>query len=165
MVQTLALLEPALMVGESAAGYRDSLARAVQRFQSAGATVVVDEFLEARWPEYRAALDKVLPGAFEQAVTDARTAFEADIGLLDWSFGEVEASQVTQPIMSVLGGRSEARWPRFGETHRMLLSWCPQAEGLVVPGATHLMQLEDPRAIAEALAGFWGRHQRSNGTP
>ncbi|MGH7605776.1 MAG: alpha/beta fold hydrolase [Gemmatimonadales bacterium] len=49
---SLALLEPALMVGVSAQGYRESLARAVERYREAGAAVV-DEFLQARWPGYR----------------------------------------------------------------------------------------------------------------
>ena len=147
------------MVGASAQDYRDSLARGVERYREAGAAVVVDEFLQARWPGYRAALDRVLPGAFAQAVADAGTSFEREVpGQLDWSFGEAEARRISQPALSVLGGESDALWPRFGETHRLLLAWLPHAEGFVLPGATHLMQLEDPRGMAEALAGFWARH-------
>ena len=36
----------------------------------------------------------------------------------------------------------------------MLLTWLPNAEGFVVPGATHLSYLENPRAMAEGLATF-----------
>jgi pimeloyl-ACP methyl ester carboxylesterase len=60
--------------------------------------------------------------------------------------------------VSVLGGESDALWSRFGETHRLLLAWLPHAEGVVLPGATHFMQLQDPRGMAEALAAFWARH-------
>jgi 3-oxoadipate enol-lactonase len=60
--------------------------------------------------------------------------------------------------LSVLGGESQALSPRFGEAHRLLLAWLPQAEEFIMPGATHLMQLEDPRGMAEALAAFWARH-------
>jgi pimeloyl-ACP methyl ester carboxylesterase len=56
VAHSLALLEPGLMVGASAQGYRDSLAQAVERYREVGAAVVVDEFLEARWPRYRASL-------------------------------------------------------------------------------------------------------------
>lgn len=156
---TVVLLEPALMVGASAQGYRESLARSVERYRDAGATVAVDEFLEARWPAYHAPLDRVLPGGFAQATADAETFFEQEgAELLAWHFDEAEARHVNQPSLSVLGGDSEALSPRFGETHRLLLTWLPHAEGFVLPGATHLMQLQNPRGIAEALSDFWIRH-------
>jgi pimeloyl-ACP methyl ester carboxylesterase len=159
VVHSLSLLEPGLMVGSSAQGYRESLKRNAERYREVGAAVVVDEFLQARWPEYRAALERSLPGAFAQAVADAGTWYECESsGQLDWRFGEVEARRITQPTLSVLGGESDALWSRFGETHRLLLAWLPHSEGFVLPGATHLMQLQDPRGIAEALAAFWARH-------
>jgi pimeloyl-ACP methyl ester carboxylesterase len=160
VVHSLALLEPGLMVGASAQGYRESLARGVERYREAGAEVVVDEFLQTRWPGYRATLDRVLPGAFAQALADAGTWFEREVsGQLDWRFGEAEVRRISQPTLSVLGGESNARWSRFGETHRLLLEWLPHAEGFVLPGTTHFMQLEDPRGMAEALAAFWARHR------
>lgn len=159
VAHSLALVEPALMVGASAPGYRESLARAAARYREAGPAVVVDEFLGARWPGYRTALDRVLPGAVAQAVADAGTAFEHELpGLLGWHFGEADARRIGQPALTVLGGGSEALSPRFGETHRLLLAWLPRAEGVVVPGATHLMHLEDPRGLAAVLTAFWARH-------
>jgi pimeloyl-ACP methyl ester carboxylesterase len=166
VVHSLALLEPGLMVGASARGYREALARGVERYREAGAAVAVDEFLQARWPGpgYRVALDRVLPGAFAQAVDDAETWFEREVsGQLGWRFGETEAGRIGQPTLSVLGGQSDALWPRFGETHRLLLAWLPYAEGFILPGTTHLMQLQDPRGMAEALAAFWARHRSPAG--
>jgi hypothetical protein len=61
----------------------------------------------------------------------------------------------------VLGGGSPALGPRFEETYRFLLDWLPHAEGFVLPGATHLLHLESraaTAAMAETLAGFFGRH-------
>jgi len=164
VVHSLALVEPGLMVGASAQKYRKSLARGVERYREAGAEVVVDEFLQARWPGYRATLDRVLPGAFDQAVADAGTWFEREAsGQLDWRFGEAEARRISQPTLSVLGGESDALWSRFGETHRLLLAWLPHAEGFVLPGATHFMQIQDPRGMVEALAAFWARHPLATG--
>ena len=164
VVHSLALLEPGLMVGASAQDYRKSLARGIERYREAGAEVVVDEFLRARWPGYRAALDRVLPGAFAQAVADAETWFEREAsGQLAWRFGESEARRISQPTFSVLGGQSAALWSRFGETHRLLLAWLPHAEGVVLPGTTHFMQIQDPRGMAEALAAFWTRHPLATG--
>jgi len=120
----------------------------------------VDEFLQARWPGYRATLHRVLPGAFAQAVADAGTWFEYEAsGQLAWRFGEAEVRRISQPTLSVLGGESDALWSRFGETHKLLLGWLPHGEGFVLPGATHFMQIQNPRGMAEALAAFWARHR------
>jgi pimeloyl-ACP methyl ester carboxylesterase len=162
VVHSLALLEPALMVGASAQGYRQALARGAARYREAGAAVAVDEFLQARWPGpgYRAILDRALPGAFAQAVADAGIAFQREVpGLLDWRFGKAEAQRIDKPALSVLGGESDALESRFGETHRLLLEWLPQAEEVVLPGTTHFPQFQDPRGLAEGLTAFWTRHR------
>ena len=159
VVGSLALLEPGLMVGASAEGYRAALTRGAERYREVGAEVAVEEFLQARWPGYGAALEQVLPGAFAQAVADAGTWFEREVpGQLAWRFGEADGRHISQPVLSILGGDSDALWSRFGETHRLLLAWLPRTEGFVLPATTHFPQLQDPRGLAEALAGFLARH-------
>lgn len=159
-VHSLALLEPALIVGANAQGYREALSRATQRFREAGPEVAVDEFWQPRFGAgYRGWLDQVLPGALAQEMADARTWFELEASTVpEWSFGESEARRVTQPALVVVGSESEALWSRFGETYRVLLSWLPNVEGFVLPGATHGLQLQNPHDMAEALAAFLGRH-------
>jgi pimeloyl-ACP methyl ester carboxylesterase len=161
MVHSLALLEPALAVGKSGEEYRASLERGITHYRETDteAEVLVDAFLRARWPEYRSRLDHVLPGAFDQAVADAGTAFDRELpGLLDWHFGEAEAQRIHQPTLSVLGDRSNDFSPRFAEVHQFLQSWLPRAEGFVLPDATHFLQVENPQDMASALADFWERH-------
>jgi pimeloyl-ACP methyl ester carboxylesterase len=159
LVHTLSLLEAALIVGESLDLYRRALEQSIERYREVGAQVAVDEFLQARWPTYRERLEQVLPGALEQAVTHAPTSFSADVrAAIDSHFGEAEARKVAQPALVVLGEKSVALHPRFGETYRLLLDWLPNAEGVVVPGATHFLQMENPRVVAEALADFYGRN-------
>ena len=112
-----------------------------------------------RWPEYQENLERVLPGSFEQAVADAATWFESDLpAVLDSSFGKVEAREIAQPVLVVLGERSALLHPRFTETYRLLLDWLPNAEGFVLADAAHFLSVEDPRRMAEALAGFFARH-------
>jgi pimeloyl-ACP methyl ester carboxylesterase len=159
VVHSLVLIEPGLMIGASAAAYREALARGGARYRAVGAAVVVDEFLEARCPGYRERLDRLLPGAFAQAVTDAGTWFETELpAQLAWDFDSTQARQITQSVLSVLGGESEALWDRFGEVHRWLLTWLPHAEGIVLPGMRHFPQIEHPRGLAEGLAAFLKRH-------
>jgi pimeloyl-ACP methyl ester carboxylesterase len=162
VVHSLAVLEPGLMVGASGQSYREALLQNMRRYREVGAAVVVDEFLQARWPGYRAALDQVLPGAVDQAVADAEAWFESDLhAALEWTFGEAEARRISHPGLSVLGEQSNALWSRFGETHRLLLAWLPHGEGFVLPDATHFLQLQNPRGMAEALAAYWARHPLS----
>jgi pimeloyl-ACP methyl ester carboxylesterase len=162
-IHTLSLLEPALMAGASAPAYRESLTKSAQRFREEDPTEVVDAFLEARLPGYRTALDRLLPGAFQQALADAGTWFACELpGLLEWRFGETGARRIAAPALCMLGGESEALWPRFGEAHRLLLDWLPQAEAVILPGVTHFPQLQDPAGVAAALAAFWARHPMSS---
>ena len=126
--------------------------------------MVVDAFLEARCPGYRERLDRLLPGAFAQAVADAATWFESELpAQLAWRFDRDEAQQIAQPVLSVLGGESEALWDRFGETHRWILDALPHAEGVVLP-ARRTSRRSSARALAEALAAFFARHPLDPGS-
>ncbi|MDG6256775.1 MAG: alpha/beta hydrolase [Methanomicrobiaceae archaeon] len=160
IIQSLALLEPALIVGSTGPAYREALLRGRQRFGKEPPEQLVDEFLQARFGEgYRAPLDRMVPGAFEQAVADAATSFDREVpALLEWHFGEVEAKCITQPVLAVVGSESKALWERFDETYRFLLEWVPDARGFVLPDAAHGMQMQNPRGMAGALADFWARH-------
>jgi pimeloyl-ACP methyl ester carboxylesterase len=160
MVQSLALLEPAVFGGQP---YLDAIAQGQERYRREGAAGVIDDFLKVRFGTgYRSHLDRVLPGAFAQAVADAETWFEAEIpGLQGWVFEERDAQRIKQPVLAVLGGESDKLWPRFGETQERLRSSLPQAEAFVLPGANHALQIQDPRGIAEALSSFFARHSMS----
>jgi pimeloyl-ACP methyl ester carboxylesterase len=159
VVHSLTLLEAALMIGDSSPLYRQGLADSLERYREVGAVIAVDEFLERRWPGYREPLDRALPGAFEQAVTDAATFFDVDLpAVVDFRFGPGEARRIAQPALVVLGEESSVLDARFGESYRLLLEWLPDAEGFVLPRATHFLQVENPRDLAEALVGFLGRH-------
>ena len=155
MVRSLALLEPALIVGESGPGYRESLAQGMQHFRETDPSVVVDEMARARWPAYRDGLEQVLPGALERAIRDSAASFEAELpALLAWGFTEEQAGKITQPVLSVLGAESPSLSPRFLEVHEWLLDHVPIAQGFVLPRAHHFLQVENPRDMAVALATF-----------
>ena len=160
IVHSLALLEPALFGADSGAAYRDALARGEQRYKETSAEVVTNEFLEMRFgPGYRGPLEEMLPGAFEEAVSNAQATFEMDLPVLrTWDFDEEKARRLTLPVLDVLGSESEALWPRFGEVYRMVLSWLPHAEGFVLPGSAHSLSIQNPGGMAEALADFLKRH-------
>ena len=159
IVRSLSLMEPALIVGGSAQGYRDALAGTVLRAREAGPAVAIHEFLEVRSPGYRERLERTTPGAFEQAVAQAATTLDYELpSVLAWPFSEELARRIAVPTLAILGERSRQLSPRFEEAYRLLLEWLPDVEGIVIPGATHLMQSDNPAALAGAIASFVGKH-------
>ena len=160
-VRSLALLEPALLAVPSAGEFMEAMGPVLQVYESGDKAGAVDAFLQAVCgPNYRSAVEAVLPpGAFDQAMADADTFFRIEMpALQQWSFTPEEARRIVQPVLAVLGADSEAVWPGFGEGHRLLREWLPDAEAFVLPNATHLLQMQNPRGLAEALAGFFSRH-------
>lgn len=157
--KTLTLLDaarPAPQTPTQAAFARTFARPAIERYRAGDAAAAVDTFLRGVFgPDYRPALDRGLPGAFEQAVVDADAFFGQELpALYRWSFEEPDARQVSQPVLVVLGERSA---PTFSERRELLLSWLPNAEPLTLPGAGHLLHVENPDGMAEALAGFVAR--------
>ena len=101
----------------------------------------------------------MLPGAFEQAVVDADTFFGQELpSLQQWSLRREDAGRITQPTLSIVGAKSQQLSPIWSERHEMVLAWLPNAEGFVLADATHLLHVQHPRAVAEALAAFFVRH-------
>jgi pimeloyl-ACP methyl ester carboxylesterase len=153
LVRTLAVLEPGLFVGGSAAGYRAALAANQRRSREVGAAPVVTEFLAPRFgPDWTQRFPRAL---YEQAVANAPYCFDHELAAAaDWTCDEPELRRIHQPVLAVLGERSEAMWDRFGETHRVLLRTLPRVEGFTLPGATHALQLDSPHAFAVRLSEF-----------
>ena len=54
--------------------------------------------------------------------------------------------------------RGEQRSDLSGAAASCCVSWLPDVEPFELPGATHLLHLENPRGMAEALASFFARH-------
>ena len=131
--------------------------------------MAVDTFMRGVCgPAYRAPLETAVPGAFEQAVADADTFFDQELpAVMEWSLDRDAAARIAAPALVVRGGDSE---PVYRERQDLLLEWLPSAEPFVLEGATHLLQIQQPRALAGALAGFFARHEtqgvpRRIGTP
>jgi len=159
-VQSLALLEPARPAPQTelqAAFLRDFVGPAIQRYREGDTEGAVDTWCRGVFgPDYRAPLDAGLPGAFEQTVAEAPAFFTQELpAVQQWAFTADDARRVTQPAVILVGGESV---PTFAERRDLLLSWLPNAEAADLPGATHLLHLQDPAGVAELLAGFFARH-------
>jgi pimeloyl-ACP methyl ester carboxylesterase len=155
-VRTVALLEMALMAVPSGS----FAAEAIGHYGSGDRRAAVDTWLRGVCgPDYREALDRALPGAFDRAVGDADAFFAQELpAVRDWTFGPAEASRVGQPALVVLGGRSDQVSAAFTQRYELLLAWLPHAEPFVLPDATHLLQVQNPAGLAGGLAAFLARH-------
>ena len=101
----------------------------------------------------------MLPGAFDQHVADADSFFEQELpALQQWSFRQEDARRIIQPVLAVVSARSLELDPIWGERHQLLLDWLPNVDSFLLPDAGHLLQIENPRGMAEGLAGFFARH-------
>jgi 3-oxoadipate enol-lactonase len=159
-VQSLAILEPALMSVPSAATARQFVATAREAHQAGDPARAIDIFMRGVCgPDYRTTLDRVLPGGFAGYVKDADTFFEQEFpALQQWSFRPEDAKRIFHPTLAVVGARSLQMSPIWGERQQVLLDWLPNVEAFVLPGAGHLLQIENAVGMAEALGEFFGRH-------
>jgi pimeloyl-ACP methyl ester carboxylesterase len=160
VVQTLALLDAARPVPPTetqAAFLRDVVEPAVLRYREGDKAGAVDIWAGGVFgADYRAPLERGLPGVFAQAVDDADVFFTQELpALQQWSFTANDARRITQPVLAVVGENSA---PTFPERRELLLSWLPQVEAFELPDATHLLHLQNARGMAEALASFFARY-------
>ena len=82
----------------------------------------------------------------------AATFFEIELPAgAQWSFGPERAAAISCPVLSVLGTDSG---PLFAEGRDLLHEWFPKCEDTDIAGATHLLQMEAPAAVASASATF-----------
>jgi pimeloyl-ACP methyl ester carboxylesterase len=159
-VGSLALMEPALRVRSGGPASQDlsrRMALGFQRYREGDRAGAVDGFLTAVFaPGYRQLLDRVIPGGWEQAVNDADMFFSIEVPELQrWQFDATEASRITAPVLSLVGGESD---PAFFEIEELLRELFPHLETARVPGVNHLLCLQQPQPVAETLARFFAKH-------
>lgn len=163
VVRSLAVLEPALYSAASARTPRVFVEKALQLYSVGDKAGAIDLFLQGLCGSgYREVLDRALPGAFNQHVADADTFFRVELpAMRQWSFTRDDARRILQPVLAVVGAKSQELSPIWNERQELLLSWLPNVEPFVLPDATHLLQVQNPRGMAEGLVAFLARHPLS----
>jgi 3-oxoadipate enol-lactonase len=160
LVASLTLMEPALMPVPSRAAWGRAVAMpAIERYRGGDRAGAVDLWMRGvAGDDYRDAFERMLPDAFEHAVADAPTFFEQELPAVQaWPFGAEDARRIRQPVLAVMGGRSPEVSPVWQERQALLLAWLPQAEPFVLDGATHMLHLQNPHDMADAIAEFVSR--------
>jgi len=94
-----------------------------------------------------------VPGGPAQVDRDVDTVFQSEApAMTKWRFGPEEAARLTQPMIYLTGGG------RHGASRERMQMWIAGMEQFVIPNTTHAMLMEDPKAVAEAIAAFISRH-------
>lgn len=160
IVQTLALLEPPLVAATEAAAFFEKAGPALSAYGSGDREAAMASFLSAvsglGWEECQGVLEQHAPGSVAQAAHDADNFFGSILPALNaWPFGAEQAATISQPVISLLGAKTE---PWFAASHELLTSWVPQLEECTIDRAGHLLQMQHPEPVAQALAAFFARH-------
>jgi pimeloyl-ACP methyl ester carboxylesterase len=159
LVQSLGLLEPPMLATPTGQEFVDSLRPVVGKFRAGDAVGAAESFCVAVGGPNAVAGLKSLPRAYDQAVRDVGTLFAREFPVMaEGMFIKDEAPKLRMPALSVVGEKSE---PVFRHSHDLLMQWLPNVEALEIPAATHFLQVEQPRAVAEGLAAFFRRHAMS----
>jgi pimeloyl-ACP methyl ester carboxylesterase len=159
-VHTLTLLEPPLMGVPSAGAFFEKAGPALAAYGAGERESAMAQFLSMvcglDWQSCQAAIEKHVPGGVAQAMQDVDTFFGGYLPALNaWQFGRNEAARISQPVLSVLGTRTERL---FMDGHDLLHAWFPQAEDLIVEGVGHLLHMQRPEPVVQGVAAFLGRH-------
>ena len=71
------------------------------------------------------------------------------------AFGAEQAAAIRQPVLSVLGSNTAPLWIDVAE---FLRNSVPDIEERTIDGVGHLLHIERPEPVAEAIADFLRRH-------
>ena len=157
MVRSLILLEPVLQTAAMAAAFDELIAPLVEMHRAGNSSKAVHLWMRSTGgPDWRTEIEKLLPGAGDQANDDASGTFEHDLpALRGWDFDAVGASQIKQPVLFIVSASNAVR---FEPMLAMLRSAAPHTELAVIADADHNLQMTTPAPVAHAIAKFVRGH-------
>ncbi len=108
------------------------------------------------WTTCRALLEDRVPGSVAQAVKDADTFFGIELPALGaWVFDAEQAAAIGCPVLSVLGADTHPLWV---EVAAFLLASIPDVEECTIDRVGHLLHVQRPKPVAQAMRKFLARH-------
>jgi pimeloyl-ACP methyl ester carboxylesterase len=159
-VHSLALLELTFLSLPNGQAFLRGAGPVLDAYASGDHTTAVAMFVSAasglEWSTCRALIEERIPHAVTQAIKDADTFFGIELpSLAEWVFGPEQGADIRRPVLSVIGAETGPVWV---EIAAFLRSALPFVEEATIVGAGHLLQIQQPRAVARAIADFLGRN-------
>jgi pimeloyl-ACP methyl ester carboxylesterase len=157
-VATLSLLELSPLSMPSGMALVESAAPVLAAFAAGDNESAVAGFLSAvsglEWSACRAVLEARVPGAVTDAVKDAETFFGVEIpAVIAWTFGPSQAASIRTPVLSVFGSKTLPFWV---DVAAFLRSSIDHIEERTISDVGHLLHIERPEPVAQAIAEFIG---------
>ena len=154
LVHTLTLLEPALFTVPSADAFKHA-GPSLEAYGAGDHERAVAGFLSAvsglDWETCQAVLDQHVPGGTRRSRTPTPCS--------------ASNSPPSAPGRSVPSKRPPSTSRSLGPRHRhgaavrrrpaLLHSWFPQVEDSTIEGVGHLLHIQRPQPVAQAMAEFW----------
>lgn len=151
LVRSLVVMEPPVFDPNAAVS---PFAKLESQYQGGDKIGAMSTFSQMSYGTEWRTLAARVPGGPAQVEKDADTVFQSEApSMVKWPFTAAEGARITQPIIYVTGGG------RHGGSLKQLSMWIPKLESRVVPGVTHAMLMEDPKAVADAIAEFLNRQR------
>jgi pimeloyl-ACP methyl ester carboxylesterase len=164
-VHTLTLLEPTLVSLPLGGAFLEAAAPVFEAYGRGDHSDAFAMFVSAAsgldWEPCRALLEERIPGVVTQSIKDADTFFGVELpALTEWTFGPENAAGISRPVLSVIGADTQPLWVEIAE---FLRSSLPNVEECTIDGTGHLLQIQRPEPVAQAMAQFLMRHPITNG--
>jgi pimeloyl-ACP methyl ester carboxylesterase len=161
LVSSLVLLEPAaagaFQVPASAA-LGSFLGGAMAAFQDGRVAEAFDSFMRGVCgEEYREILEPRLGAAgVENAIRESTYFFRDEMrAVLEFEFDVADAARIRQPVLCLEGGSQPEHLKEMsGQISRRTVELLPQTDVVIIPDANHALPLQDPEAVARAIASF-----------
>lgn len=162
LVRSLTLLEPAAGGGgfDVPASYDrpDFVGPALSAFRAGDLSGAFDLFMQGVCGEgFRAIIEKALGKAgLERAIDESTFFFRDEIpAVIESRFGAADGAKIRQPVLCLEGGAQPSRLRVMShQVSERAVELMPQTQIVVVPDANHALPLQNPEAIAEAIASF-----------
>jgi pimeloyl-ACP methyl ester carboxylesterase len=164
-VHTLTLLEPTLLSLPLGGAFLKAARPVFDAYASGDHSGAFAMFVAAAsgldWEECRALLEERIPGVVTQSIKDADTVFGVELpALTEWTFGPDQAAAIRTPVLSVIGADTQPLWVEIAE---FLRSSLPHVEERTIDSAGHLLQIQRPDPVAQAMAQFLTQNPIADG--
>lgn len=162
LVQSLTLLEPAAGGGgfdvPTSYDRPDFVGPAMAAFQAGDLSGAFDHFMHGVCGDgFRTIIEARLGKAgLENAIRESAFFFRDEIpAVLEARFGPQDGAKIRQPVLCLEGGAQPPHLQRMShQVSERAVQLMPQTQIVVIPDANHALPLQNPEAIAEAIASF-----------
>jgi pimeloyl-ACP methyl ester carboxylesterase len=165
LVHSLTLIEPAPCGPLQAPAFAEIVEQfvgpAMAQFAAGDVQSAFDSFMRGVCGNaYREVIERQLgrPG-FEQALRESTFFFRDEVpAAMQWQFSPANASRIRQPVLILEGAEGRNQGPFSGQVTELALKLLPHAEVVLIEGTNHMMPLQDPDAVGDAISSFVRRY-------